>query len=714
MSDLLFTIGVDMTAFNAAIDKAVADAKRIGSKMQDAGKKLTVGLTAPLTALGTVAVSNTIKFEKLGKSLDVLAGSAEEGARAFERIKQFSAATPFQLGDLVQVNNTLMGFGQNVDEAFNSLQMLADISAITGSDLNRVAVAFGQSAAAGRVMTQDLNQFINNGIPIYELLGEVTGQNVGELRDLARQGEITFELLNQAFTKATSEGGKFFEVTKQLSQTLGGQLSTLRDNFALLMADFGQVIGSVLSPMIKRLTSLMQRFRALSPEVKKVIVVVAALAAAIGPLLIAIGTLATTVLPALAAAFTFLTGPIGLVVAALGALTYIIIDNWSEVKNLIVDVVNGFVDLYNESVVFRAVVEAIALQFKNTMDVGVFALKTIWGAVKLSVKNIIQRFTDLGKIVTAVLKGDFSKIPEIIKDGFNESKDVFGEFIDKTEADFKKLTENIYDNVKEGVERVKHGKMEKITADDLFDIDFSNIFNFGGGAGESSKGVASLTQEVQAQTVALVDATSAWGRYHAELAESDAQFENSLSNVNNWSEGISQAAGAVRSAFGAMGRSISQSLGLAETGMQGFLRVMIDGATQILAMALSNSLAKAIEGGANAGAMTGAAAPFTTPAFISTMVGTVISAFAAIPSFSDGGVYSGNPFGDLNLARVNGNEMFLNTGQQKNLFDMIDKGGVSGISGTVNIQGGFDLKGNTLNTAVERADLVKQRRTRGF
>ena len=180
-------------------------------------------------------------------------------------------------------------------------------------------------------------------------------------------------------------------------------MSTLRDNFALLMADFGQVIGSVLSPMIQRLTILMQRFRALSPEVKKGIVVVAALSAAIGPLLIAIGTLATTVLPALAAAFTFLTGPIGLVVAALGALTYIIIDNWSEVKNLIVDVVNGIVDLYNESVVFRAVVEAIALQFKNTMAVGVFAFKTIWEAVKLSVKNIIQRFTDLGKIVTAVL-----------------------------------------------------------------------------------------------------------------------------------------------------------------------------------------------------------------------------------------------------------------------------------------------------------------------
>ena len=54
-------------------------------------------------------------------------------------------------------------------------------------------------------------------------------------------------------------------------------------------------------------------------------------------------------------------------------------------------------------------------------------------------------------------------------------------------------------------------------------------------------------------------------------------------------------------------------------------------------MLLSSSIAFAIEGGSKSGAATGPAAVFTTPAFIATAVSGVLSAFAAIPKFAEGG-----------------------------------------------------------------------------
>ena len=98
------------------------------------------------------------------------------------------------------------------NEAFDSLSMLGDISGIVGGDLQSIGIAFGQAAAEGRVMTRDLRQFINNGVPILDILAESMGVARGEIMDMASEGKITFDILNQAFRNATGEGGKFAKV----------------------------------------------------------------------------------------------------------------------------------------------------------------------------------------------------------------------------------------------------------------------------------------------------------------------------------------------------------------------------------------------------------------------------------------------------------------------------------------------------------------------
>jgi len=323
---LRILVSADVEELNAGLNTASSNLKNFGNKLTGIGKNLSTKLSLPIVLAGTAAVKSASDFERLQTSLGVLTGSAEAGAIAFERLVKFSAQTPFQLKDLANVNNQLIGFGMTSDQAFNSLKLLGDVSAVAGADLSRVAVAFGQSSAAGRVMTQDLNQFVNNGIPIFQLLGDVTGKNAGALRDMASEGNISFELLNQAFIKATSAGGRFENGMQKLSRTFAGQFSTLKDNLNIALAEFGKILLPILKNTLASLTKLIQKFAGLSPKLKEGILRFGALAAILPPLLIVLGSIAT--------AIGAISAPVAITIAAVSALVIFFDDIVEAGENL--------------------------------------------------------------------------------------------------------------------------------------------------------------------------------------------------------------------------------------------------------------------------------------------------------------------------------------------------------------------------------------------
>lgn len=114
--------------------------------------------------------------------------------------------------------------------------------------------------------------------------------------------------------------------------------------------------------------------------------------------------------------------------------------------------------------------------------------------------------------------------------------------------------------------------------------------------------------------------------------------------------------------------------------------------------------AKSAEATANtASAASGAASsvasiPYVGPVMAVAAVASIIAALANLPKFAFGGVVPGNSFsGDNMLARVNSGEMILNSGQQANLFKMLNGGSVSG--GTKKIE--LVLSGKTARAVID-------------
>ena len=74
---------------------------------------------------------------------------------------------------------------------------------------------------------QDLLQFINAGFNPLKELQAMTGKSYQELQDMMSKGQIGTEAVAAAMRHATEEGGQFYGMMQQQSQTVAGKWSTL-------------------------------------------------------------------------------------------------------------------------------------------------------------------------------------------------------------------------------------------------------------------------------------------------------------------------------------------------------------------------------------------------------------------------------------------------------------------------------------------------------
>ena len=122
-------------------------------------------------------------------------------------------------------------------------------------------------------------------------------------------------------------------------------------------------------------------------------------------------------------------------------------------------------------------------------------------------------------------------------------------------------------------------------------------------------------------------------------------------------------------------------------------------------VAASTSVTAAKSGEAIAGATaSGSKLPFPfNLAAIAAGIAAVVGALSMIGAFANGGIVGGNSYaGDGLIARVNSGEMILNGSQQKNLFNLLDKGNTSGVANGGNVH--FVIRGQDLHGVLNNYD----------
>ncbi|KAA2245491.1 hypothetical protein F0L74_05910 [Chitinophaga agrisoli] len=217
-----------------------------GFAMDAAAPLLGMASAAAITAFVGSSIGAAMNFEKTNKSFEVLSGSKARGNALSGELLDLKQNT--MLGASVYQNaQTLMGFGVSDKEVTKDLKMIGDVAMGDADRMQSLTLAFAQTRAAGRLMGQDLLQYINAGFNPLGVISENWQQfglkqkmSVGQLKEWMEQGKITSGAITKAFEVATGKGGRFFNMMDQLAETNAGKLQLLKGKYAAFQISVGQ------------------------------------------------------------------------------------------------------------------------------------------------------------------------------------------------------------------------------------------------------------------------------------------------------------------------------------------------------------------------------------------------------------------------------------------------------------------------------------------
>ena len=408
LNDLIVTIGAQTRQFDRALGSSMKKMQRFGMNTKKLGKSMTMGLTAPIAALGFTAVK---AFDQQAKAIaQVEAGLKSTGSTVGYTSKQLQ-----QMASDLQTK-TIFGDEEILKDATSQLLTFTNIA--------------GDQFARTQSVALDLATRLDGDLKSASIqLGKALNDPIANLSALSRSG-IQFSEDQKQVIKSLTESGRLAEaqtvILDELEKQYGGSaeaaakagtggLKQLANSFGDLQEEFGKIIMDFLPPVIDGLKNMLAAFQNLSPQAKKFLVIGGAIAAALGPLL--------AILPAIISGLTLLTGPVGLVIAGIVGLGIAIVTFADEIAPYITDVINYFITLYNESDAVRMLVGYVKAAF-------VQSFKNIWTVVG----SVIDRVKDLGKAFMQVLSGDFEGAFETMKNGLLKTFDDLGGIVTDTAA----------------------------------------------------------------------------------------------------------------------------------------------------------------------------------------------------------------------------------------------------------------------------------------
>lgn len=305
LASINIKFSADLKQFSTQMQTATRDIVKLGDGFAKVGKGLTLGLTTPILGLGGLAVKTAADFETLRTSLlSSFQGNQAAADSAFKSIEQFATTSPYQVEEVLNAFIKLKNLG--LDPSEEALTSYGNTASAMGKSLDQMieAVADASTGEFERLKEFGIKAKSEGDKVSFTFQGvtQTVGKNATDIQNyLLSIGNVNFA-----------------GAMDRQSETFKGRLSSLQDTMASFGDSIGTIILEFLSPLVDSLQELAVWFKNLSPETQKVIVVVAGLAAAIGPLLLGIGGLMQLV-PVMVAGFAAIKSAFTSLVATMSA-----------------------------------------------------------------------------------------------------------------------------------------------------------------------------------------------------------------------------------------------------------------------------------------------------------------------------------------------------------------------------------------------------------
>lgn len=246
---------------------------------------LTSSITAAGSALlGLAGVAGfggimklTADAEMAAVKLEVLVGSADKARRMIAELQKLDADSPALGFDQLSASaNMLLQFGVVAEDVTGTVAMLSEIAAGDAQKLQSLSLAFAQCASAGRLMGQDLLQMTSAGFNPLKVISDKTGEGIDSLRAKMEAGQISFDMVRNAFIDATTAGGRFAGMNERISNTLGGKWSGMIGQIKLGLTELGAALsdGFDFKSIIGSITDFAAGLRTFIPQLRQTVGVI--------------------------------------------------------------------------------------------------------------------------------------------------------------------------------------------------------------------------------------------------------------------------------------------------------------------------------------------------------------------------------------------------------------------------------------------------------
>jgi hypothetical protein len=278
LGDLILRVGADTSKLNQGLGDARKAIAKNTREIQNLGRNLTVGITAPLAIMGATSVQ---AFREQNKAI----AQVEAGLKSTAGQVGFTSQELQKMASDLQ-NKTLFGDEVILKDATAQLLTFTNIS--------------GQNFARTQQAALDLATRLDGDLKGASIqLGKALNDPVANLSALSRSG-IQFSEDQKAVIKSLAETGKLAEaqtlILDELNKQYGGSaeaaaeadggFTQLANSFGDLQEEIGRLLVQYLRPVVDALKNFVQFLQGTSDGTKTVALAIAGIAAAIGPVLI--------------------------------------------------------------------------------------------------------------------------------------------------------------------------------------------------------------------------------------------------------------------------------------------------------------------------------------------------------------------------------------------------------------------------------------------
>lgn len=198
-------------------------------------------------------------MEALRAQLVSVTGSAIGAQKAFTFIQNFATSTPYEIEGLTKAFIALQNYG--IKPTKQVMEAVTNQASKLGGEqqtLEGIVRALGQAYAKGKLQAEEMLQLAERGVPVYDLLSQVTGKNAAQLQDMAQKGELTRDVLERLIGKM---GELSSGANANAMDTLNGKISNLSDAWhqfedALLNDKSEGIIKSIVDSITGQLSRM--------------------------------------------------------------------------------------------------------------------------------------------------------------------------------------------------------------------------------------------------------------------------------------------------------------------------------------------------------------------------------------------------------------------------------------------------------------------------